>query len=346
MSAELRPLSIDATHALARWLVRSLAAGALIATLVVVANRWSDATDPIPSRAARLDSDHWRTRGFVPMEPPIRLPRGRALRDRTQVFVRIEGDGRIDVEAGELVFPPGTVADRVEYRREADRSDRWKVADVRGTRFTTAGERFRAYRPEGLDTDALFGAEWRRDDDAGRQRAIALFKDAMTKGAGFRRAEPGHDAAARTRSVDRFSSLLDCASCHGHRRHEATADEDAHLRRGTDASGMHVFRYVLADRAPLETYRPQDPNADDPFVTYECAGEPTDRAALVGPAGTTAVRCPNGDVPTLHYALADALNAGEAHARRVCESRRALAAWMTERAREAHADALATCGVR
>lgn len=339
MNAELRPLPVDA---LARWLVRSLALGALIATLVVVANRSSNATHSIPTHAARLDSDHWRTGGFVAMEPPIRLPRGRALRDRTQVFVRIEGEGRIDVDAGELVFPPGTVADRVEYRREANR---WQVADVRGTRFTTSGERFHAYRPEGLDTDALFGTEWRRDDDAGRQRAITLFADAMTKGAGFRRAEPGHDAAVRTRSVVRFSRLLDCASCHGHGRLEAAATEDAHLRRGTDASGMHVFRYVLADLAPLETYRPRDPNADDPFVTYECAGEPTDRAALVGPAGTTAVRCPDGDVPTLHYALADALDAGEAHARRVCESRRALAKWMTERAREAYADALATCGV-
>ncbi|MCU0675477.1 MAG: hypothetical protein MUE69_22115 [Myxococcota bacterium] len=343
MSAELRPLPVDATRALARWLVRGLAAGALIAALVVVVSRSPDATDPIPTGAARLDSDHWRARAFAPMDPPIRLPRGRALRDRTQVFVRIEGDGRIDVEAGELVFPPGTVADRVEYRREANR---WKVADVRGTRFTSSGERFHAYRPRSLDADALFGAEWPRDDDAGRRGAIALFADAMTKGAGFRRAEPGHGAADRTRSVDRFSRLLDCASCHGHRRPEAAAGEDAHLRRGTDASGMHVFRYVLADRAPLETYRPRDPNADDPFVTYECAGEPVDRATLVGPAGTTAIRCPNGDVPTLRYALADALDADEAHARRVCESRRALAGWMTERAREAYADALATCDVR
>jgi len=353
MSVELeRP--VDAARAFGGWLVRSVAAGAVIAALVVVVSRIASspslgetghdpASDPIPDHAARLASDHWRTHGFVSMEPPIRLPHGRGRRDRTEVFVRVEGEGRVDVDEGELVFPPGTVADRVEYRREAGA---WKVADVRGTRFTSDGERFHAYRPEGLDAEGLFGAEWARGDEASRRRTITLFADAMTKGAGFRRAEPGHDATQRERSVHRFSRLLDCASCHGHRRPEADPRAAAELRRGTDASGMHVFRYVLADRAPLETYRPLDPNADDPFVTYECGGQPTDRAQLVGPPGTTAVRCPNGDVPTLRYALADALDAGDARAQRVCESRRALATWMTERARAAFADALATCGIR
>jgi hypothetical protein len=342
MSVELRgrPLDAPRLRALGGWLLRSLALGAVIGAVVVAASTSHRDPAPIPADAARLDSDHWSTRGFVPMEPPIRLPRGRALRDRTEVLVRIEGEGRIDVVDGELVFPPGTVADRVEYRRE---DGVWQVADVRGTRFTEAGERFHAYRPEGIDSESLFGAEWPRDDERARRRAIALFADAMTNGAGFRRAEPGHDATRREGSVHRFSRLLDCASCHGHRRPEAAADEASTLRRGTDASGMHVFRYVLDDRAPLETYRPHDPNADDPFVTYECEGIATERAALVGAPGTTAVRCADGDVPTLRYALARALDAGEAHAVRVCESRRALAAWMTGRARLAYADALAAC---
>ena len=319
---------------------------ALIALIGLIARADSRPTTApvVPIDALRLSSDHWHARGFVEMEPPIRLPQGRARRDRTRIFVTIEGAGRIDVREGELVFPPGTIADRVEYRRDANG---WSVADVRGTRFTSAGERFHAYRPERADGQRLFGAAWDREDLDGRHDAIALFTDAMTHGAGFRREEPGHASEGRERSVRRFARLLDCASCHGHERAEAAPNAEAELpRRGTDASGMHAFRYVLSDRAPMETYRAIDPNAADPFVHYECGGVSVDRAMLVGAAGTTSVRCASGDVPTLRYAVAEAIAAGDPRAGRVCASRLALAAWMTERARLAYADVLAPCAAR
>lgn len=299
------------------------------------------AASMVPVDASRLSSDHWRARGFVEMEPPIRLPQGRARRDRTRIFVTIEGLERIDVRDGELVFPPGTIADRVEYRRDAHG---WRVADVRGTQFTSAGELFHAYRPERADGDMLFGAAWEREDRGGRRDAITLFTNTMTRGAGFRPEEPGHASDGRARSVRRFARLLDCASCHAHDRDEAAPNAEVTLpRRATDASGMHAFRYVLSDRAPMETYRVLDTNAADPFVHYECGGVAVARDTLVGAAGTTEVRCANGDVPTLRYALVDALAAGDPRADRVCASRLALASWMTERARLEYADALAPC---
>lgn len=313
---------------------RALVVGAFLALFALLA----PARGAVPSSALRRAPDHWRD--FVAMEPPIRLPRTRLLRDRTTVFLRIVGDGRLDVRDGALVFPPGTEADRVEYRRLGER---FTVADVRGTRFTTAGERFYAFRPERAELDGpLFGFEWRRGDERGRRLGIEGFERAMHRGAGFSHGEVGYDERERDRSVRRFAGLLDCASCHGHARPEAQPYEASPLpRRGTDGSGMHVFRYVLTDEAPMETYRPIDPNADDAFVRFVCG----DGSTPDGPRGTTRVRCANGDVPTLRYALREALAAGEPHARAVCESRRALAGWMTARARRAYRDALTECGL-
>lgn len=313
---------------------RAIVLGASVVLFALLAS----ARGAVPDRAQRRQPDYWRD--FAAMHPPIRLPRTRGLHDRTTVFVRIVGDGRVDVRDGALVFPPGTEADRVEYRR---RGDRFTVADVRGTRFTAEGERFHAFRPERAELHGpLFGFEWRRGDERGRRLGIEGFERAMHRGAGFSHGEVGHDARERDRSVRRFARLLDCASCHGHARPEARPDEASALpRRGTDGSGMHVFRYVLTNEAPMETYRPMDPNADDRFVRYVCR----DGSTPEGPRGTTRVRCANGDVPTLRYALRDAFAAGEPHARAVCESRRSLAAWMTARARRAYRDALAECGL-
>lgn len=313
---------------------RALVFGAFFGLLALLA----PARGAVPRDALRRGPDHWRD--FVAMEPPIRLPRTRGLRDRTQVFVRLTGDERIDVRDGALVFPPGTEADRVEYRRK---DGRFTVADVRGTRFDAEGEHFHAFRPERAEVGSpLFGVEWRRGDERARRLGIELFERAMHRGAGFSHGEVGHDERTRDGSVRRFTRLLDCASCHGHERAEASPEAATPLpRRGTDGSGMHVFRYVLANEAPMETYRPIDPNADDPFVSYVCADESTP----TGARGTTSIRCANGDVPTLRYALADALAAGDSHAHAVCDSRRALAGWMTERARRTYASRLEECGL-
>ena len=106
---------------------------------------------------------------------------------------------------------------------------------------------------------------------------------------------------------------------------------------------VHCVKQLVAmrDDSPLETYAPSDPNASDRFMRYECAGTPTG----VKPTGSTSLRCPDGSVPRVRLELAAALAAGDAHARRVCASRRALAAFFDSEARSAHAAGLDACSV-
>jgi hypothetical protein len=52
-----------------------------------------------------------------------------------------------------------------------------------------------------------------------------------------------------------------------------------------------------------------------------------------------------GGCPVAHYDVAAALAAGDAHARAVCASRRALFAAMDGAARAAFADAFDVCGI-
>lgn len=334
---------------------RWLRTGAVVVSIAIVAgsvaagvSRSTRATIPEDARVLPDGEAYWRVRGFVRVVPPVRLPLDAARRSTTDVYVSVPAGRTIGVHASPspnglplLRWPAGTIADRVE-RMRTKRGP--MVADVRGTRFEADAEWFRAYRPvEPNPGGALFGYEWRRDDDAGHARALAMFRTAMTAGLGWSPGERGIDPTLRVQSIARHAKLLECASCHAHARSESSPDQQTPLpRRGTDASGLHVPQYALSDSAPLETYRPVDPNHGKPFVRYVCRGLD---GPLAGTPGTTRVRCPDGSIPRVTFDVRAALAASDPHAIEVCASRRALAAWMDREALRVFGDALRACGI-
>lgn len=289
--------------------------------------------------------DHWRSRGFFEVVPPIPLPVGRVGGDWTRIFVRfpstpneVEGSkAQLTVVADprtgapRLKAPVGTTADRVEYRRTAEGT---MIADVRGTEIRSDGEIFRAFRPAAATPGSpLFGYTWLRAPGPAPALVRAGFRAALLAGHGFVR--PVEDRAAAALRLDR---LLDCAGCHEPFRPERTSARFLGPRRGTDATGFHVLEYALLDEAPLESYRALDPSTSDPFIERRCAFGP-----VLGSEGTTALRCEDGSVPRLRYVLAEALRAGDARARAVCATRARLEAHMDEAARRAFADSLSAC---
>jgi hypothetical protein len=272
------------------------------------------------------------------VEPPIRLPVDADRRLETHVYLSLPPAARIawesDGEGGRIVFPPGTIADRV---------DRWSglVADVRGTEILDRGaQRFRLYRPTRAGSHELFGYQFVRGDDAGFAVARDGFSEAMRRGMGFLNHAPDPTSARRKKAITRFSRQLDCADCHARGRQALAPTDTRELpRRRTDGSGFYVPESVFSSRAPLETHRLVDPNADDPFVRYECQSG----GALRGTRGTTTVRCADGSIPDLVLDLAAALAAREPHALRVCESRKRLASRLVPAARAHFAGAIAEC---
>lgn len=294
----------------------------------------------LPGGAHALpDGDrYWDTHGFFPLEPPIRLPLDAERRFETRVYVVLPPNARIGWEdnatGGGMVFPSGTIADRVDW---------WSglVADVRGTEIGDRGrELFRVYRPTRAGSHDLFGYHFVRGDPAELMAVRNGFSDAMVRGMGFLNHASGPISAGRKEAIARFSRQLDCVSCHAHDRQALAPTDTRELpRRGTDGSGFYVPESVFSNRAPLETYRPIDPNGGDPFVHYECG----DGRAVRGVRGTTAVRCSDGSIPDLALDLAAALAAGEPHAKLVCESRSFLASRFAQEARTHFQGAIAEC---
>jgi hypothetical protein len=215
-----------------------------------------------------------------------------------------------------LVYPVGTVAARVE-------SGEGEILDVRGTEIVEGGaERFFVYRPS---REGLRGVSWRRGDP--EQQALATEKlVGLASG----------EAAGHVRSHN------DCASCHAHARPpNASLDEHGIVNRATDTGGFFQVQTVLEDEAPLETYKPLDPNLDSPFVRVSCGDGPP--IVERGP-GFLRARCPNGRVPVGHFDVADAALAGDAHALETCEARRALGRLLDGRAARTFERAIAECG--
>jgi hypothetical protein len=119
-------------------------------------------------------------------------------------------------------------------------------------------------------------------------------------------------------------------------------DSPGIVNRGSDDSGFFQVATVLADRVPIEIHRVFNPNADDPFIRFVC-GE-GDAPAVVDRGKLGSVKCPGGEVPEGVLDLPAALRAGDAHARRVCLSRRYLYDRLDEAGRDAWRDAMAECG--
>jgi hypothetical protein len=268
----------------------------------------------------------FRTDGMVAMNAPIRLPRTPSGRDETVVWLRLPEGAHATAEWLDdqgryaLRFPAGTMAARVES---------WSgvVADVRGTRLEPEGrERFFVLRPS-RSGSGLTGIEWSRGRRDAQRRATARL-------AALAPDEPAARHLARQN---------ECASCHAHARAaNARPNEHGALNRATDANGFFAIESVLEDEAPLESYRPVDPNVGDPYVEVRCGDA---AAEVVSGPGESRPRCRDARVPHARYDLARALAAGDPHATEVCDSRRALFAWADSSARAAFAGAFGECGI-
>ncbi|MCB9535974.1 MAG: hypothetical protein H6704_06880 [Myxococcales bacterium] len=304
------------------------------------------AAPPTPLRVEH-PAAYWTANGFVPLAPPVHLPEGLAGRTRTVVWLKLPPDAVVRTARDargrpSLRFPPGTVADRVESWRPRPDAP-YRVADVRGTRIAADGAQiFRAMRPERPGVGAaLFGFEWRRDDAAAGEAVVEAVQAALRRGAGSAWPLP---PARREAAAARYRRLADCGGCHTPDRPDsARARTASGVRRGTDGSGFYVPRTVLADAAPLEAYRPYDPNADDPCVRVRCGVADASRWAR--PNGAVGFRCADGSAPRGTLDLACAERAARPHAAAVCASRRVLYDHLDAAGRRAYAPAFRACGL-
>jgi hypothetical protein len=255
--------------------------------------------------------------GRVRIVTYLRLPRGASIATRW-----VDGAPTVEV-------PPGTFAARVEALAERAEDEvpgvTWRVLDVRATSFEEGGgERFRMLRPD--PGGRLSGITWPASEE-GRRQADAAIVRFFEQGA-FTAVGAGAAAAAA-----KLVKLNDCASCHGKRRGE-NRSPSALVQKRTDSSGLFHVLAALSDDGPFERYRPRDANAHDPFIRARCGGQ-------IVPSSLS--MCEDGLRPEGHLDLEAALAAGDVHARRVCESRLALAARMDETGRRAFHSAWAPC---
>jgi len=266
--------------------------------------------------------------------------------DHLTVWLHVPDGGRIGVARADgratLVYPAGTIADRVEMREPAgvDGEHAFRVIDVRGTRIAEDGEYFHCLQPSAAEEPPLVGFEWRRGDDDAERRATDGIAELV------RARLTGADDEARRSAAERFRRLNRCASCHDHDRPERTRVSEGGPRRATDRAGFYVVLGVLGDAAPLETHRPRDLNAGDPYVTVSCGASAARLdAGASGAATGAAYTCPDGRVPVARFDVARALAAGQRHAVEVCRSRRYLYEHMDGAARDAFAPAFEACAL-
>ncbi|KIG13442.1 hypothetical protein DB30_08069 [Enhygromyxa salina] len=314
---------------------------------IAVASYLAWPRDPVSRVTVNDPAQHWAREGFVEMVPPIQLPSSTADATDVVVWLRIPDDGVIQTRWSEaragwvLVFPPGTVADRVEQRGSGpDRS----VVDVRGTRLGEGDDEgdppqewMHTLRRAASGVNApLFGYEWPRSDPAAHQRATDLLLEELATLA------PASKMSAERR--DRYLASIrrknECASCHTHERPD-NAVEGAHglVNRGTDASGFFTPQTVLMDAVVLESYGGVDPNLSDPAVTIVCP-DGTAPTHKTGKGKRVRAVCPDRGVPvaTLDHARIDA-----PRLTKLCRARRYLHEHLDEQGQRVFADALTPC---
>ncbi len=276
------------------------------------------------------------------LEPPIHLPSSAPDASQVEIWLRLPEHGEISTRTGEdgvarLDFPPGTIADRVEY---AGLGDDRRVVDVRGATVDDAGRcRWHVLRPTSAVTDAaLFGVQWPCDDDDAQSSATSMMLDALAT-RGFSADVP---PTARARELASFAAKNDCGGCHRRARPDATVEgEHGIVHRGTDANGFFVPQTVLSDAVPLERYGRFDPNAADPAVTAHCdGGRP---AARVDRNGSMRWSCSDGRVPVGRYDWGIARRRDPFRVARLCSSRAALIEHADPETRARFADAIRVC---
>lgn len=277
----------------------------------------------------------------IELVPPIQLPTGRSPATRIRVLLSLPAGGTIDVidpsaAEPEMVFPDGTVFDRVDEAREGSR---WRITDVRGTTLGPHGQRFHLLRPDApAHGTTLWGYSWpaeRSDLDSFAHSAIA---EAIEAGRGLADPRRGPPVAAGLRERS------DCMRCHQPWRPDTTAAALVH--RGTDRAGLHVPRTIFSETAPLERYRPHDPNEPSEALTVTCSSGQASEEFVAGRrdvAGARRWACSDGESPFAHFDVRAALHLGDAHAEAVCATRRALYARMTPRAQATFAAGFEAC---
>jgi hypothetical protein len=272
----------------------------------------------------------WMEGGFVEMVPPLRLPSRVDGSEKIEVWLKLPPTGSLGVKWIEgqarhaLTYPPGTVADRIEML------DGVHIVDVRGTELGERGaESFHVYRGHG--EDGLLEVMWPRDDAAAQAEAT--------------RALVAHEIAEGRSQVQSVKINNACGPCHAHAREERLAGVPA---RRTDAAGWFVPETVLLDRVPVEHHRPREMNVDDPFVRFVCPSASGEAPAEVvrHDDGTRWPVCAGKVAAVGVLDLPAALAANDAHARQVCDSRRALFSRMDDEARRAYASAFEACSIR
>jgi hypothetical protein len=326
--------------------LRVLAIASVALGLARAAQLWSRRAPAVHEEHVERAASYWEREGFVAIESPVRPPTSRDGSARIVVYLRLPEGGRLTTAPGSggqplVVFPAGTTADRVEYfgarDDDAPPSPAWQVADVRGTTLAASGERFHVLRPEAGGAGSLLGLSWPRGDAAAQQAATLRLGELVASA----RVDPAVEPRGRQSAAEHLKGLNDCAGCHTHGRPPRSTP--GLVNRGTDGSGFFHVSTALSNRAPLETYRPRNPNLRDRHVRFECeGGRPAEPDASV-PGG---VRCSDGGVPTGVLDIRAALRDGSLHAQRVCASRRLLFERLDSADQAAFREAMADCDAR
>jgi len=276
---------------------------------------------------------YWQEQQFVELVPPIPLPSVHAG-SRVITLLRVPHDGAIgarrhdDEDRWVLVYPPGTLAERVAFV-SAEVPGAWTVSDARGAETREGEQQLRVLRP--LHAEAyspLVGLSWRRGDVRARTEVYARL-DAQ------RRRVPEPFRTRLPRSADRLRPLDACPACH-HDAAEVRLDREASSNRTrlSDTAGWFTPLAVLSQEALLEDVDAM-PQRLRPMVSLRCAD------------GSEPVRdrCASGAPALARYALARAVSRRDPHALRVCQSRRYLFDRSDGTVREAFRGAFAECGI-
>ena len=318
-----------------------LSLGVLLGLLVAGGVRVLRARGPVVPERVGDPVEYWRRGGFVEMVGPVRPPTSEDGSVRIVVMLRLPNGGEIATVDGPdgqptLRFPAGTRADRIEYAGDgpldAPPGPAWRALDVRSTTLDDHGGSLRVLRPAGTAPDApLVGVRWPGGDAQGQKAATSALGALVESGAVLGPAS----TAERRRAAAGLKAINDCASCHMPLR--APGGAGSLVGRGTDASGFYQPATVLRDRAPLETYRPRDANRGDRFVRFVCG--PSARPARLEPEP----RCDGGERVDGILDVRTALASADAHATRLCASRRHLFAHLDARGRGLYAEAMSEC---
>ncbi|HUB05802.1 MAG TPA: hypothetical protein VMB50_02315 [Myxococcales bacterium] len=318
---------------MSRWRTAGLLAAALACgrapATAVTAERIADPAD------LGLPGDRFE------LVPALRLPLDADHRQRTRIVLTLPAGSKLTSAGGpapSVQLPPGANLDRVESVESAPGV--WVVADVRGTRVTADGQRFHAFRPERPGPGApLFGESWPARDAEAQEAAGGEIAAAMRRGVGFAEALRPADRPA---AISHYLGLSSCLACHEAHRPAQRLASSGEVWRPTDANGWYSLLSTLRDEAPLQAYRPDDPNVDDPFVAISCArGGP----AIVSAGGGRHASCPSGDVPEGRLDVRGGLAARDPHVLALCESRRALWSRFDAAGRAAFREAFHECGL-